>query len=151
MPDDSSDVGFMRLALAQAKKAADCGEVPVGAVLVRSGEVVVASHNQPITSRDPTAHAEVLAIRQACSRIDSYRLPDTTLYVTLEPCLMCVGAIVQSRIQRLVYGAPEPKFGAISSVVDYQRLGLPHRLETVSGLLETECSDILVKFFRARR
>ena len=147
----ATDEDFMRLALAEAELAAEAGEVPVGAVLARQGDIVALGRNRPMVACDPTAHAEVVAIRAACAREKSYRLPGTTLYVTLEPCLMCVGALVQCRVGRLVYGAREPKFGAIESIASYREMGLPHRLEIRSGLLETECSDILLKFFRARR
>ena len=141
----------MRIALLEAEAAARSGEVPVGAVIVRGGEILARARNASIGTSDPTAHAEILALRQASASSSSYRLPGTTLYVTLEPCLMCVGALVHSRIARVVYGAKEPKFGALDSVVCYRELGLPHRMDTQSGLLERECSDILLRFFRARR
>ena len=147
----SDDEGFMRIALMEAESASRSGEVPVGAVLVGDNEILSRAANAPISRGDPTAHAEILAIREACNRRNSYRLPGTTLYVTLEPCLMCVGALVHSRVARVVYGASEPKFGALESVVRFPELRQPHRLETRSGLLERECSDILVRFFRARR
>jgi tRNA(adenine34) deaminase len=142
---------MMRRALAQARRAAARGEVPVGAVLVREGEVLAEAANQPVSSGDPTAHAEVLALRQGAAAAGNYRLPGTTLYVTVEPCLMCVGALVNARVATLVYGAPEPKFGAVVSRLSLAALRLNHRVEVVSGVLEDECRALLVEFFRARR
>lgn len=142
---------MMRLALAEAKKALHLGEVPVGAIVVSDGEVVAAGFNQPIRAVDPTAHAEIVALRKAARELGNYRLPGLTLYVTVEPCMMCVGAIVQARISTLVYGAREPKFGAVESLVDLEQLGLPHRLAVVSGILEQDCKKILQDFFSYRR
>jgi len=144
---------YMRQALAEAEAAAREGEVPVGAILVGpAGDVIARGHNRPIGLNDPTAHAEVLVLRQAGSQLANYRLPDHVLYVTLEPCLMCVGAIIQARLAVVVYGAPDPKAGAIESV--YQIGGddrLNHQLKVTGGVLEVECRDILQAFFRAKR
>jgi tRNA(adenine34) deaminase len=141
----------MGQALAQARAAADAGEVPVGAVLVRDGRVLADGYNQPIRAHDPTAHAEVVALRRAASAAGNYRLPGTTLYVTVEPCLMCVGALVNARVATLVYGAAEPKFGAVSSLLRLETLSLNHRLEVVAGVREEDSRRLLVEFFRSRR
>ena len=141
----------MGQALAQARAAAAAGEVPVGAVLVRDGRVLADGYNQPIREHDPTAHAEVVALRRAAAAAGNYRLPGTTLYVTVEPCLMCVGALVNARVATLVYGASEPKFGAVSSLLRLQTLPLNHRLEIVAGVREEESRRLLVEFFRSRR
>jgi tRNA(adenine34) deaminase len=141
----------MRQALHQARVALGQGEVPVGAVLVREGRIVADGYNQPIRAHDPTAHAEVVALRRAAATAGNYRLVGTTLYVTVEPCLMCVGALVNARVAALVYGAPEPKFGAVSSLLALDELALNHRLEVVSGVLEEECRRLLVDFFKSRR
>lgn len=146
-----SHEAFLRLALDEAREAREGGEVPVGAVVVLAGEVVGRGFNQPIRSVDPTAHAEVVALRDAARRLGNYRLPGTTLYVTLEPCLMCVGALANARIATLVYGAPEPKFGAVSSVLCAEDLRLTHRFEVISGVLEPECRALIQDFFRFRR
>ena len=142
---------FMRLALAQARRAFAQDEVPVGAVVVHEGVVVGAGFNQPVASGDPTAHAEVVALRAAARARGNYRLPDTTLYVTVEPCLMCVGAMVNARVASLVYGADEPKFGAVRSLLDLSALTLNHRFEVTSGLLEDECRSLMQEFFKSRR
>lgn len=148
----STDAAFMRQALAQARRAAEAGEVPVGAVLVWGDTLLASGANQPITMNDPTAHAEILVIREAAKKIGNYRLPETTLYVTLEPCIMCMGAILHARVQRLVFGALEPKTGAAQScyTIGADDL-LNHRLEISGGVLEAECSQILKDFFRKRR
>jgi tRNA(adenine34) deaminase len=142
---------FMRLALAEARRALAQNEVPVGAVVVHDGAVVGAGFNQPITTGDPTAHAEIVALRAAAVLLRNYRLPGTTLYVTVEPCLMCVGALLLARVDRVVYGASEPKFGAVRSLLDASTLGANHRFEAVAGVLEDECRSLLVGFFRDRR
>jgi tRNA(adenine34) deaminase len=142
---------FMRLALDEARRARHLGEVPVGAVLVRGEEVIAAGFNQPIRSLDPTAHAEIVALRRAALDLGNYRLPATTLYVTLEPCLMCVGALLSARVATLVYGAPEPKFGGVVSLLDASRLATNHRFEVVSGVLEAECRRLVQDFFRFKR
>lgn len=141
----------MRLALAQARRAIAEGEVPIGAVLLRGAEVLAADFNRPIGSVDPTAHAEVLVLRAAAAGAGNYRLPGTTLYVTTEPCLMCVGAILNARVTTLVYGAPEPKFGAVRSLLDLSGLRTNHRPEIVGGVLEEEARALLVDFFASRR
>lgn len=143
---------FMRLALVQAARAAAAGEVPVGAVLVLDGRVIGSGFNQPIGSADPTAHAEVAAMREAARALANYRLTGTTLYVTVEPCLMCVGAMVHARVETLVYGATEPKSGAVVSAFRAHELpGLNHRIQVVSGVLEDECREAIQAFFRERR
>jgi tRNA(adenine34) deaminase len=144
--------GFMRLALEQARLAADAGEVPIGAVAVASGTVVGRGYNRPIGAVDPTAHAEVMALREAARTLGNYRVTGVDLYVTLEPCLMCVGALVHARVGRVVFGAREPKTGALVSAV--QALEIPtlnHRFEIVEGVLEAECRDLVQAFFRERR
>jgi len=142
---------FMRLALDQARTAAAQGEVPIGAVLVASGAPVAADFNRPIGERDPTAHAEVLVLRRAASALGNYRLPGTTLYVTVEPCLMCVGAAVNARVGTIVYGADEPKFGGVRSLVELAGLRVNHRPEVIAGVLAGEAQALLVEFFRERR
>ncbi|MDP1572030.1 MAG: tRNA adenosine(34) deaminase TadA [Vicinamibacterales bacterium] len=143
---------FMRLALAEAARAREAGEVPVGAVLVMDGEVVATGFNQPIASHDPTAHAEVVAVREAARRVGNYRLTGSTLYVTVEPCLMCVGAMIHARVGTVVFGAPEPRAGALgSSIAAHEAPGLNHRLQVVAGILESECRDVMQRFFRERR
>jgi tRNA(adenine34) deaminase len=146
------DERFMEMALEEARMGASEGEVPVGAVLVRNGDVIGRDHNRCIQFNDPTAHAEILVIRRGGEMIGNYRLAETTLYVTIEPCPMCVGAITQGRIGRLVYGAPDEKTGAVSS--KYRLLNDPdlnHRVEVKGGVLKKECSEILQRFFKERR
>ena len=146
------DEHFMRLALREAERAADHDDVPIGAVVVREGEVLAAAGNERELRGDPTAHAEVLAIRQASQTIGGWRIPDSVLYVTLEPCPMCAGAIVLARVPRVVYGAPDPKAGAAGSVIDI--LGEPrlnHRPRVDGGLLADEAAALLDAFFSARR
>ncbi|SEK90855.1 tRNA(Arg) A34 adenosine deaminase TadA [Atopomonas hussainii] len=150
--DRSCDEAFMRLAMAQAEQGAALGEVPVGAVLVRDGEVLGAGFNQPISLHDPSAHAEMLAIRQAAQSQGNYRLPGSTLYVTLEPCPMCAGLLVHARIARLVYAATEPKAGAVISRGEFLRQDhLNHKVLVEGGLLAEECSALLSRFFAERR
>ena len=150
--DAERDAMYMRLALEQARAAHLAEEVPVGAVVVVDGEVVGSGHNQPIGLQDPTAHAEIVAMRAAARRLENYRLTGATLYVTVEPCMMCVGAMVHARVGTLVYGAPEPKSGAVVSTVRACELpGLNHRLEVVSGVREEECRELIRQFFRQRR
>jgi len=141
----------MRLAIAEARTARHIGEVPIGAVVVHGGEVLARGFNQPIHTVDPTAHAELVALRLAAQRLGNYRLTGSTLYVTLEPCLMCVGALVAARVSTVVYGAPEPKFGALRSVLDFERVRTNHRFEVVGGVLETQCRRLVQDFFRYRR
>ena len=147
-----TDEKFMRLALIQARLAREEGEVPVGAVLIRGGEVLSAAHNRPIAGHDPSAHAEMLAIRQAAERLENYRLTEATLYVTLEPCIMCAGAMIQARVSRLVYGAMDPKSGGVASLYRLlQDERLNHRVDVTGGILEEMCAEILSGFFREKR
>lgn len=147
------DYQYMGEALAQAREALAAGEVPVGAVLVgEGGEVMARAYNRPIGLSDPTAHAEVLALREAAARLGNYRLPGTTVYVTIEPCLMCVGALIQARVARLVFGAPDPKGGACVSLYRLpEDPRLNHHLEVTGGVREAECRELLQDFFRERR
>lgn len=142
---------MMRLALEEARHALHLGEVPIGAVLAHDQEVIASGFNQPIHSVDPTGHAEIVAMRKAAREIGNYRLGALTLYVTVEPCMMCIGAIVQARVGSLVYGAREPKFGAVESLFDLKEIGIPHRLSVSSGVLEQDCRKILQDFFKFRR
>ncbi|MCX6550561.1 MAG: tRNA adenosine(34) deaminase TadA [Acidobacteria bacterium] len=142
----------MRAALAEARRGFDAGEVPVGAVVVVDGVVVGRGFNQPIGAVDPTAHAEIVAMRTAAQAVGNYRLVGATLYVTIEPCLMCVGAMVHARVGTLVFGAPEPKAGAVVSACRAHELpSLNHRIEVTGGVLEDECRAIIQEFFRDRR
>ncbi|HEY7539023.1 MAG TPA: tRNA adenosine(34) deaminase TadA [Methylomirabilota bacterium] len=146
------DEAFMRAALAEARAASAAGEVPVGAVVVLDGVTIGQAHNAPVALGDPTAHAEVLALREAARKAGNYRLPRATLYATLEPCVMCCGAAVHARIARIVYGALDPKAGAIVSrhrLLDDGRSN--HRIEARGGVLEAECGALLKEFFEARR
>jgi tRNA(adenine34) deaminase len=148
----STDELYMHRALQLARCAEAEGEVPVGAVLVAEGRVVAETWNRPISSNDPTAHAELLALRVAGKALGNYRLVGATLYVTLEPCAMCAGAMVHARIARLVYGAPDPKAGAAGSVFDLLRSeALNHRVEVEGGVLGEACGELLRRFFQARR
>lgn len=160
MPDSSLlenhfqhiDEPFMRLALEQAQMAYDLGEVPVGAVVVLNGEVVGRGYNKPITSLDPSAHAEVVAVRDAALNIGNYRLSGATLYVTVEPCSMCAGCLIHARVQRLVYGTTEPKSGVIESSMRFLESDfLNHKIEARSGVLAQEASEIMSSFFKMRR
>jgi tRNA(adenine34) deaminase len=139
-------------ALRLARHAELQGEVPVGAILTLNGEVIGEGWNQPISSQDPTAHAEIIALRNAAQTIKNYRLIDTTLYVTLEPCVMCIGAILHARVKRLVFGAYDPKGGAVQSLFSIpQEKKLNHRLDITGGICAEECGDLLQTFFRQRR
>jgi tRNA(adenine34) deaminase len=152
MPAGAEHESFMAGALDQARLAEREGEVPVGAVVVMDGAVVGRGYNQPISAGDPTAHAEIVAIRDAARRVGNYRLTGATLFVTVEPCLMCVGALVHARIATLVYGAPEPRTGAVESTVRGGELpGHNHRFEVVAGVRADECRELMQAFFRARR
>jgi tRNA(adenine34) deaminase len=147
-----TDNYFMREALIEAQKAFDKGEIPIGAVLVREGKIIARDHNRREELNDPTAHAEVLVIRDAGKTLGGWRLPDSTLYVTIEPCPMCAGALVQARVPRLVYGAQDIKAGAVHSlynVTEDERLN--HRLEVIGGILAEEAADLMRQFFRSRR
>jgi tRNA(adenine34) deaminase len=147
-----NDEDFMRMALALAAEAARLGEVPVGAVVVRDNEVVGRGYNAPITTQDPSAHAEMAALRDAARRLGNYRLPGCTLYVTLEPCVMCAGAIQHARVARLVYGARDPKTGACGSVVDlFADTRLNHHAVVTGGVLANEAVGLLQRFFASRR
>jgi len=149
---EGSDLARMREALALARAAGEAGEVPVGAVLVRDGEIIARAANAPIGLDDPTAHAEILALREGARHVGNYRLPGTTIYVTLEPCAMCAGALVHARVERLVYAAADPKAGACGSVMDIVRdPRLNHSLSVAGGVLADDSAALLQAFFRARR
>jgi tRNA(adenine34) deaminase len=146
------DGHFIKLALAEARKAFLAGEVTVGAIVVRDARIIASAHNGPVGLHDPSAHAEILALRQAAITERNYRLTGTTLYVTIEPCLMCAGALIQARVSRLVFGAPDPKGGAVVSlyrVLEDSRLN--HRIEVIGGVLQEECGELLSRFFREKR
>ena len=144
---------YMQIAIAEAKKGQECGEVPVGAVLVDAhGNIVAAAHNQVILKSDPTAHAEMLTLRKASTKIRNYRLLSTTLYATVEPCVMCMGAIIHARVARVVFGALDPKWGAAGSLYDFSEdVRLNHHPEIIGGVKATECRDMMQAFFRKRR
>jgi tRNA(adenine34) deaminase len=147
-----TDLDLMAMAIAEAQRAAERDEVPVGAVVVIAGAVVSRGHNQPLAMHDPTAHAEVVAIRAAAAQVGTARFDGASLYVTLEPCVMCVGAILNARIAKVFYGARDDKAGALGSVHDIGRDGrLNHRIEVYGGIMESECAALLRDFFRARR
>jgi tRNA(adenine34) deaminase len=142
----------MEAALEQARLALEAGEVPIGAVVVLDGAIIGRAFNQPIRAFDPTAHAEVLALRAAARAIGNYRLPGTTMYVTVEPCLMCVGALVHARVAEVVFGASEPKSGAlVSTIRAHEAPGLNHRFLVTPGILEEPCRDLIQQFFRQKR
>jgi len=142
----------MKHALEEARKASDADEVPVGAVIVYRGEIIARAHNQIRMLKDPTAHAEMIAITMAAAHVGNERLNGCTLYVTIEPCAMCVGALMLARIDAVVYGAPEPKTGACGSAMDLTRPGqFSHKFETIAGVMEPECRDIVQSFFRGKR
>lgn len=146
------DKVFMREALTLARQGNDAGEVPVGAVVVKDGAIIGRGFNQPIGAHDPTAHAEIMALREAAAQQGNYRLPGCTLYVTLEPCAMCVGAILHARIERVVFGAPDPKTGACGSVIDLTAVQkLNHHARFTGGMLAGECGELLKTFFAGRR
>ena len=147
-----TDVDYMRRALILAEAAGEAGEVPVGAVLVSGDRIISEGANNPITARDPTGHAEIVALRAGGLALDSYRLADTVLYVTLEPCVMCASAIIHARVRRVVFGAFDPKAGAAGSLTNVFTLpGLNHRVDVFGGVLEVECGALLSRFFAARR
>jgi tRNA(adenine34) deaminase len=147
-----ADTDFMQLALEQARRTQAAGEVPVGAVLVLDGRVIATAANRPIGARDPTAHAEIEALRAGAASLGSYRLNDTVLYVTLEPCLMCAAAIAHARVRRVVFGAWDPRAGAAGSMLDAFALpGLNHRVDVFGGVLQAEASALLQEFFAHRR
>jgi tRNA(adenine34) deaminase len=142
---------FMRKALAEAKNAREKGEIPVGAVIASQGKIISRGHNQPLERNDPTAHAEVTAIRKASWKRKNYRLVDCDLYVTLEPCAMCLGAVVQARIRRLIFGALDPKAGAVRSIMRFPFAKTNHCPEVKEGVLADECGEILKDFFKSKR
>jgi tRNA(adenine34) deaminase len=148
-----SDSYYMSFALGAAKEGLSAGEVPVGAVLVgEGGEILATAFNRPIGMSDPTAHAEILVLREEAKRRGNYRLPGLSLYVTIEPCIMCLGAMLHARLQRLVYGAPDPKGGACESLYRLPEDGrFNHRLQVASGIMEADCREVMQEFFRARR
>jgi tRNA(adenine34) deaminase len=147
-----SDEHWMRLALAQARAAEQAGEVPVGAVMMRDQHLLAAGGNRPVAAHDPTAHAEIVVLRAAAAAVGDYRLEGTTLYVTLEPCVMCAQALVHARVQRVVFGAFDPRVGAAGSMIDVFRLpGQNHRVDVFGGVLAEECRALLDQFFAARR
>ncbi|MGA2533714.1 MAG: tRNA adenosine(34) deaminase TadA [Candidatus Aminicenantales bacterium] len=150
-PAVKDDSWFMRAALREAAKAGDRGEVPVGAVVVQDGKIVARGSNRPVASSDPTAHAEVVALRRAARGAGNYRLTGCDLYVTVEPCAMCLGAVVQARVGRLVYGAPDPKAGAVRSIMVFPFDKSNHRPRILGGVLAAECGRLLTDFFHARR
>jgi len=146
-----TDEIFMRQALDEAVKSSKRGEVPVGAVVIRENQILSRGHNMPISKKDPTAHAEIVAIRRACRKSKSYRLPDCDLYVTLEPCVMCLGAVVQARLRKLVFGALDPKSGAVQSIMNFPFERTNHKVKIEGGVLAGECSKVLKEFFLNRR
>lgn len=148
----STDYDFMKIALEEAQAAYRHGEVPVGAVLVREGTVLAKAHNSPISKNDPSAHAEMLVLRQAAELLGNYRLSGTELYVTLEPCVMCAGAIIHARVEQVIFGARDPKCGAVGSlykILDDKRLN--HQVKVTEGILSEECGEIISRFFREKR
>ena len=148
----NEDEKWMKLAIKEANLARSEKEVPVGAVLTKNGELITQSHNQPILKNDPTAHAEIQLLRDAGKKLENYRLTNTTLYVTLEPCAMCYGAMMHARIKRIVFGAFDPKTGVCGSCIDLRNSNcFKHQISITGGILESECSQILHKFFKLRR
>lgn len=151
-PDPIGDATWMQHALQQASLGAEAGEVPVGAVVVKDGEIVGRGHNRNLLDNDPTAHAEIVALREAAVRLGNYRLSGCVMYATIEPCAMCAGAMIQARLARLVYGASDPKAGAAGSVLTVlNHAKLNHQMEVTAGVLADKCSEILTSFFQARR
>ena len=149
---ENNDEYWMQQAIALAQKGADNDEVPVGAILVKDNQLIAGAWNQSISGVDPTAHAEIVALREAAKKFDNYRLPGCTLYVTLEPCSMCVGALVHARVERLVYGAPEPRTGAVISAIEL--LSAPfhnHQVSVTAGILSAPCALLMTQFFRQKR
>jgi len=147
-----NDIEWMKVALEQAKNAEKLGEVPVGAVLVLDEKLISKAHNQPISSNDPTAHAEIQVLREAGKKMDNYRMPRSTLYVTLEPCTMCIGAMIHARVSRVVFGAFDEKTGACGSCLDLSESECSnHSIDVQGGVLEIECKELLQSFFKSRR
>lgn len=148
----AADLQWMAEALKLAQRAAEAGEVPVGALLVRDNQLVGQGWNQPLGSCDPTAHAEIVALRDAARQLNNYRLPNTTLYVTIEPCTMCIGAMIHARVGRLVYGAEEPRAGAVVSQLRLTECShYNHKIEVVGGVMAQKCGELVSEFFRAKR
>lgn len=151
-PVENLDEFWMSFALAEAQQASHAGEVPIGAVIVMHGEIIGRGRNQPIASCDPTAHAEIIALREAAQKIGNYRLSEATIYVTIEPCAMCAGALVNARIKHLVYGAAEARTGAVSSIFQIcSHRSLNHHVEITAGVREADCKQLMQAFFKARR
>jgi len=146
-----TDKYFIRVAMAEARKSSANGEVPVGAVVVFENMVLSKAHNETIVTGDPTAHAEIMAIRKACETKKNYRIPGCDLYVTLEPCAMCLGTVIQARIRKLVFGAYDPKSGAVESIMKFPFDKMNHRVEIKGGVLAEECGNILKDFFKGKR
>ncbi len=146
-----NDEYFMRLAIELAKRAEELDEVPVGALVVRDGEIISTAFNKRESSKCATHHAEILAIEEACRKMGGWRLPGVTLYVTMEPCAMCAGAIINARIPRVVYGCPDLRFGAFGSLIDLSAVGLNHKVEIAGGILGEECREMLTSYFRKKR
>lgn len=152
MEQNLLDIKFMKAALKQAELAFALDEVPVGAVLVIDGKIITRSHNKKETKNDPTSHAEIEVIRKACKKINNSRLVDATLYVTIEPCSMCAGALMWTQVKRIVYGAKEPKGGALGSSFNlFEQKNINHKPEVTSGVLEDQCSKIMIEFFKSKR
>jgi len=151
MTQSRDDEFYMRQALEEAEKSLKIGEVPVGAVIVEDGVTLGRSHNESISWNDPTAHAEIVAIREVCQKKGNYRLTDCDLYITLEPCAMCLGAVVNARMKRLIFGAHDPKGGAVQSIMKFPFEKMNHRPEIKGGILAEECGKILVSFFQDKR
>jgi len=148
----ATDYDFMKIALEEAESGYRRGEVPVGAVLVREGNILAQAHNSPIANNDPSAHAEMLVLRQAGEKLGNYRLAGTELYVTIEPCIMCAGAIIHARVERVIFGAHDPKCGAVVSlynILDDKRLN--HQVKVTEGILKEECGEIISRFFKEKR
>ena len=145
------DKYFMEIALSEARRALKKDEVPIGAVIVIENKIISKGHNQPVKSNDPSAHAEIIALRKASKKVKNYRLENAVLYCTVEPCLMCLGAIIHARIKRLVYGASEPKFGAVKSIFSFPFNKVNHTMEVKGGVLAEKCSKILREFFEKKR
>ncbi len=151
MSEVTTDESFMREALLEAKRAAENNEVPVGAVVVLDNKILSRAHNGALSLNDPTAHAEILAIREACRIINNYRIPGCDMYVTLEPCAMCLGAICQARVRRLIFGVLDPKSGAVESIMTFPFDRMNHLVKIEGGILSEECGKILKEFFAERR
>ncbi len=148
---EEKDIYFMRQALKEAQKAYDIDEVPIGAVVVKDGKIIASGHNKSITLKDCSAHAEIVALRKACKKLNNYRLNDCSVYVTIEPCTMCIGALIHARVKNLYFGAYDVKAGACGSVFDINEKKLNHKINIKIGLLQQECAKILKEFFKQKR